>query len=212
MAKNEYEIGDFDLNVKSEYSGNPFDPAKIHVSKALGSLAAIPPYFRFPKKDQILTTAGDPYQITGQFNAVGLLHSVMPLQMRPDGKSAWFTFPIEPLVSISGKNTIVRRSVAKAKGHGTIKERWSQDDYTVTIQGVIIGRDENSYPKYEVKWLKRLFSHPRSVEVKHEIMLILGITHLAVENITFPHTKGLSNQTFEIKAYSDRSIDLLIPL
>ena len=47
-----------------------------------------------------------------------------------------FLLPYEPMLSISSKNNIVKRTVAKAddfKYQGTVKERWSRDDYEIKI-------------------------------------------------------------------------------
>lgn len=32
------------------------------------------------------------------------------------------------------------------------------------------------------------------------------------ESVSFPHTKGLQNQNYEIKAYSDNPVSLFIPV
>jgi hypothetical protein len=119
---------------------------------------------------------------------------------------------LEPFVSVSGKNEIVRRNISKASSGGTVKERWSQDDYEVTITGVISGLDENKYPTWYIKKLIGLFEQRQSVEVDQEVLLAFGIKYLAIESSNFPHTKGVNNQNFEIKAYSDSPIDLLIAI
>ena len=115
-------------------------------------------------------------------------------------------------MSVSGKNTIVRRKVAKSKLSGTVKERWSQDDYEVTIQGVVSGADESKYPENSLRKLLELFDERGAVEVEQEILLLFGIRHLAIESASFPHTKGMNNQNYAIKAYSDNPTELLISI
>ena len=36
-----------------------------------------------------------------------------------------------------------------------------------------------------------------------------GITRLVVDSFQFPHTKGMQNQSYTIKCYSDSSINIL---
>ena len=47
-----------------------------------------------------------------------------------------FKFPLDPIISLASKNIITRRYVNKTKTRGSIKERWSQDDWEITISGV----------------------------------------------------------------------------
>lgn len=211
MGKSEFKLNQTAPIVEAGYSGNALDPAKAQINKALGCFGAIPPYFFLPKKD-IITTVNDADRILEDYSAIGVIHSQMPLRVKRSGDKEWFTFPIEPLVSISGKNVITRRTVAKSKEKGTVKERWSQDDYDVTIQGVVAATDKEQYPKGYIKKLLGLFNERQAIEVEQEILLIFGIKYLAIENASFPHTKGIDNQNFEIKAYSDNPVDLLISI
>ena len=136
----------------------------------------------------------------------------MPMRVKRSGDTEFFTLPIEPLVTISGKNTIVRRAVAKAKDGGTIKECWSQDDYEVTIQGVVTGGEPDKYPEAHVKRLLELFDERQAIEVDQDVLLTFGIKYLAIESVSFPHTNGINNQSYEIKAYSDNNAELLIKI
>lgn len=211
MAKVEYELTRMLPRVDAEYSGNPFDPAQVRINKALGRYGAIPPFF-IPKKEDIITKVYDANEIMDDYAAVGIIHSVMPMRLKRPTDKEWFLLPLEPLVSVSGKNTIIRRKVAKSKLNGTIKERWSQDDYEITIQGVVSGSDESKYPENYLRKLVELFDERQAVEVEQEILQVFGIHYLAIESASFPHTKGLNNQNYEIKAYSDNPVELLISI
>ena len=206
-----YDAGRLVPGGEAGFSGNPLDPVDIRINKALGRFGAVPPFF-IPDAKDIIREVEDIDGIRESITAVGIVHSQMPFRVKRTGDKEWYTLPIEPLVSVSGKNTIIRRSVAKAKDNGTVKERWSQDDYTVTIQGVISGADEGAYPEDDVKMMITLFSERQSIEVAQDILLLFGIKYLAVETVSFPHTKGLNNQNFEIKAYSDNNVELLIEI
>lgn len=209
--KAEFELNNIAPKAGAGYSDNPLDPAKVHINKALGRFGAVPPYNIFPKED-IITTVNDVDKIRENYAAFGVIHSQMPLKLRRSSDREWFTFPVEPLVSISGKNIITRRTVAKSKEKGTIKERWSQDDYDITIQGIVTEADQEKYPKGYIKSLLELFNERQAVEVDQNILFIFGIKCLAIESASFPHTKGLGNQNFEIKAYSDTPMELLISI
>ncbi|MEG0788770.1 MAG: DUF6046 domain-containing protein [Alistipes sp.] len=211
MKQIEYELSNIVPKADAGYSGNMLDPLGVRINKALGSFGAIPPYIILPKKD-IITSVEDPESIVGEYTSLGVVHSQMPIKVKRVDDMEWFTLPIEPLVSISGKNVIVRRTVAKATNNGTIKERWSQDDYTVSIMGVMSSTDESLYPEDYVRKMIELFNESQSIEVAQDILLLFGIKYLAIESASFPHTKGLSNQNFEIKAYSDSNAELLISI
>ncbi len=217
MGKIEYDLQNMLPKVHAGYSGNIFDPLRVYYNKALGSYGAIPPYFLTDNHRRPDVLGIDPgYELDRQaarreFQALGKLTSVMPMRVKRESDTVWFEFPIEPLVTVSGKNTIIRRNVAKSAGKGTIKERWSQDDYSVSIQGILCN-PEDEYPEADLRALLEIFDARQSIEVEHDILLIFGITHLAIESANFPHTKGLNNQNFEVKAYSDTPFELLIPL
>lgn len=209
--KIEFELNNIAPKAEAGYSGNPLDPAKVHINKALGRFGAVPPYIILPKKD-IITTVNNVNKIRESYAAFGVVHSQMPLKLKRSSDREWFTFPVEPLVSISGKNIITRRTVVKSKEQGTVKERWSQDDYDVTIQGIVTEEDQEKYPKGYIQSLLDLINERQAVEVDQEILFIFGIKCLAIESASFPHTKGLGNQNFEIKAYSDTPMELLISI
>ena len=103
----------------------------------------IPPYWLFRKTElanvdseeysQIQQMSDKELEDTIRTNALGVPMQ-MPLRFKLEeaGAEEWF-FPLEPMISLTGQNIIVRRQVNKGKVKGSIKERWSQDDYSVTI-------------------------------------------------------------------------------
>lgn len=211
MSKIAYELDQLTPKVDAGYSGNPLDPAKVSINKALGRYGAIPPFF-IPRQKDIITQVYDANEILEDYAAVGVIRSVMPMRIKRAGDADYFTLPIEPLVSISGKNSITRRNVAKAKGSGSVKELWCQDDYEISIQGVMTIPDESKYPGKYMQKLRELFDERQSVEVEQEVLGVFGIQYLAIESVNFPHTKGRNNQNFDIKAYSDNPVSLLISI
>lgn len=132
-----------------------------------------------------------------------------PLSFMIDGEE--WRLPVDPLVSVNGKNVIKRRYVAKSSNRGSIKECWSQDDYEISISGVIIAEDAEKLAVH-LSNLRKVCNMAESVEVVSEFLndpRTFGINRIAIENYDFPFTKGLENQSFTIKAYSDDSYKLL---
>ena len=132
-----------------------------------------------------------------------------PLSFMIDGEE--WRLPVDPLVSVNGKNVIKRRYVAKSSNRGSIKECWSQDDYDVNISGVIIAEDAVKLAEH-LSNLRKVCNMAESVEIVSEFLnnpSTFGINRIAIESYDFPFTKGLENQSFTIKAYSDDSYKLL---
>ena len=141
-------------------------------------------------------------------NALGI-PMVMPLSLRLDveGAEEWL-LPEEPMLSITGQNIITRRHVSKGRLRGSIKERWTQVDYTVMVEGLLLGRD-GRYPKNDVERLRR-YCEAGKVKVLCPLLEIFGITQIAIESWNIPFTSGTTNQNYEITAYSDDIYKLLI--
>ena len=128
-------------------------------------------------------------------------------------KEEVWKLPVDPLVSVNGKNVIKRRYVAKSNAkenrRGSIKECWSQDDYEITIAGVLIAEDNASLVEM-MKKLREICDKDEAVKVVCKYVNdSFGINYIAIESYDFPFTKGMENQSFTIKAYSDDSYELL---
>lgn len=206
----------------------PFEDGTFNFNVALGSLS-IPPYWLTKGTGVVRSRedleklekgevgfASDLYEQNDFEKNTGsqvLVYSQMPLSIKAktDSRMDWFTFPIEPLVSLSYKNIIVRRNVAKNERNGSIKERWSKDDYDITITGVLKRTDGvEEFPEVLTKRLLEIAGSPQSIDIMSDFLLYFGITSMAIESVNFPHTKGFENQNFEIRGYSDYSYNLLI--
>lgn len=147
---------------------------------------------------------------------LGVPHAC-PLKMKWGTESAWWQLPIEPVVTITGKNTIVKRNVLKTASadvarRGSVKELWSQDDYEVSISGVFIATD-GRLPESDLRLLRKYCEGRQSVMVQSPLFTIFNIKRLAIEDFQFPFTKGIENQMFTLRATSDdfEEAKLLIP-
>jgi hypothetical protein len=114
-------------------------------------------------------------------------------------------------MSVTGRNIIVRRNVLKADNNrrGSVKETWSQDDYEINIAGVFIG-ENGKRPESDLRKLRTYFEQRKPVLVSSDLFSIFNIEKLAIEDYALPFTKGVENQMFTIKGYSDDMFDLLI--
>lgn len=141
-------------------------------------------------------------------NATGV-PMVLPLrfQLEESGAQEWL-FPMEPMISVNGQNILVKRNVSKGKIRGSIKERWTQDDYSVRIEGILMGMD-GKYPEADVAKL-RSFCEAGHVKALNPLLEIFGISQLAIESWDIPFTSGTINQNYTIQAYSDDIYKLLL--
>lgn len=140
-----------------------------------------------------------------------------PLSFRStDDGDIWWTLPWEPLIDVEANIIKAKRYVAKSgkKLIGSIKERWSPDDYNITITGAFYGQKmrgsyAETYPREEMEKLRDYLLAPEAIEVKCELFQIFGINKISIDSINFPFTKGESVQAYEIKATSDFPWQLL---
>ena len=81
----------------------------------------------------------------------------------------------------------------------------------MNISGVIIAEDAVKLAEH-LSNLRKVCNMAESVEIVSEFLnnpSTFGINRIAIESYNFPFTKGLENQSFTIKAYSDDSYMLL---
>lgn len=130
------------------------------------------------------------------------------LRMQGDDDAEEWLFPIEPMVSVNGGNVVVRRRVSKGRVKGSIKEKWTVDDYTVRIEGLLMSKD-GSYPKGDVARLRALCEGGH-VKVLSPLLEVFGIREMVIETWEMPFTSGQMNQNYTITGYSDDIYKLLL--
>lgn len=140
-----------------------------------------------------------------------------PFSFKKPTEAQWYTLPWEPMISIEGRNKVARRYVAKqgANNIGSVKERFSTDDFDITITGTLFGLQESgkpveTYPKDDMQRLREYLISAESLQILSEPLQILGINRIVVDSMSFPFTKGENVQAYEIKAWSDFDFQLLI--
>ena len=139
-----------------------------------------------------------------------------PFSFKSSTDEDWYLLPWEPLISIDANVRIAERYIAKAGKNqiGSIKERWSMDDYNITITGAFYGEKTRgwlaeTYPREDMERLRDYLLTPEALEVKCEPLQILNINKIAITSVSFPFTKGENVQAYEIKAKSDFPYDLI---
>lgn len=141
-------------------------------------------------------------------NARGVpMTAPLRFQLEESGAQEWL-FPYEPMISINGQNRLIRRYVSKGAIRGSIKERWTQDDYTVNIEGILMSED-GKYPSDDVERL-RMFCEKGHVKALSPLLEVFGINQLAIESWDIPFTSGATNQNYSITCYSDDIYKLLL--
>lgn len=139
-------------------------------------------------------------------NVIGV-PMTFPLYFKVEG-GEWWLLPYEPQITLQGTNIIVKKQVSKGSVRGTIKERWSQGDYQVTINGILIGA-KGAYPGADVKQL-RAFCEAGRVLVQSPLLELFSINQVVVESWSMPFTAGVANQAYTINALSDDIYKLLL--
>lgn len=159
-----------------------------------------------PFKTRPTAMCSEKATLEGTGQGVDLNRSPLTLR-REDGTV--YAFPIDPIMAVSSKNIITRRYVAKGSLHGTVKESWSQDDYELTVSGALIS-DTAENLNAAVQALREVCESGETLQVENDwLMDGFGITRVVIESYQFPHTKGLTNQSYTLKMYSDDSINIL---
>lgn len=136
-------------------------------------------------------------------------NQIFPLRFRKSDDTDYWEFPIECIFSIKQRNIIVKRTVAKNKGRGSVKESFSKDDIEIQIQGVFFDR-EGEYPDLDLKKLRAYVECGEAIQVECPLFEIYDITHIVIEDCDLPFTKGENIQGFVLKCVSDDLTQLLI--
>lgn len=87
--------------------------------------------------------------------------------------------------------------------NGTVKEYIGDDDYAITINGIITGPNGH-YPIDEVAELKKVLDAPIAIDVASRYLQNLGIHSIVVESYDIEQKEGgYSYQTFSLSCVSD---------
>ncbi len=141
------------------------------------------------------------------FNLVSALGTPLVMPVMIEG----YQLPNEPVVTITGSKKIIKTALTgvnredEVQRRGTVKELISVNDYKIKITGRIIDEDRpGRYPERIVTKIRNLFELRRALTINCKITDMLGITHIAVDKLSFPGDSGMENsQRYEISGFSD---------
>jgi len=194
------------------------DNTNIALSHQMALGYALPPIFPFrtivrvPKIDKDGKVADESLQksINDGLQSLGSTYWQVPVTLKLSTEQDGFKLPIDPLIAISGTNKVIRRYVNKSDKRGSIKERWNQDDYEITITGLLTDDDNNSLSDY-LSRLRTYCEARESISIICDLLNnVFDIFNVAIDSYDFPFTPGTDNQQFTITAYSDDNYSLLI--
>ncbi|MDR2564369.1 MAG: DUF6046 domain-containing protein [Prevotellaceae bacterium] len=136
------------------------------------------------------------------------------MMLKHEDETSWWSPLRDPVISVTGKNIVARRNVAKAEAvgerRGSVKELWSVDDYEINIAGTFTNMVGGDVPEEDLKKLRIYCESKKTLLIESRLLSIFGIRRIVVVDYTLPFTKGIENQMYTIKAYSDDMFDLLI--
>lgn len=133
----------------------------------------------------------------------------MPLTIiNPDGED--WTFPVEPIISVTSRKIIVKTPMPSLGG--SVKEEIMEDDYLITIRGVLLNEDNDNYPVDQIARLEELKRTTGGLDVVNKLLNVgFGIMRMTIEQIVYEGAENSqTQQRFVISALSDRSVDLVI--
>lgn len=145
--------------------------------------------------------------IDTDFKLVSALGTPLVMPVMIEG----YQLPNEPIITITGSKKIVKTALTgvnregEVQRRGTVKELISVNDYAIKITGRIIDEDDpERYPDRIVTKIRNLFELRRALSINCKVTDLLGITHIAVDKLSFPGDSGMENsQRYEISGFSD---------
>lgn len=113
--------------------------------------------------------------------------------------------PNEPLVTITGKKTIVETVIIGSDRKGTVKEFISADDYAIKIEGVCIDpTNPKVYPKEQVQNIIDLAEKNQSLEIDCFLTGLFNIDSLVIKDYGFGNMQGKPySQSYYLSCVSD---------
>jgi len=130
-----------------------------------------------------------------------------PLYMPCKLDDLWL--PNEPLITISGQNTIIKTVLTGVKG--SVKELINTDDYSIKIQGIVVNESGDDLPEDIIRQIRNICEKRESVTISNRLLTLFDIHQVAIEAFTFPGIEGYQNcQAYEITCTSDWPLDLIL--
>ena len=106
---------------------------------------------------------------------------------------------------------LITRTAVQGRKRGRIKENNGEDDYEITIRGVICG-DNGVYPFDHVKNLLDYCRYDQSLGIiSRYLNELYDVNEIVIYDYSFEQPEGSqSYQKFELKCWSDEPVEILI--
>ena len=109
--------------------------------------------------------------------------------------------------TVKRAKTIVMTPVQGRKG--TVKEYIAAQDYTITLQGLLVGQD-GSFPEAKLRELIRICEAREPVAITSDYIRLFGVFAAVISEENFTRLAGFENlQPFELTLVEDTPIDLV---
>lgn len=120
-------------------------------------------------------------------------------------KGKVYSFPNEPLISLSIKKTIVETATVGQDRKGTVKEYINTDDWNITIRGICIDIDKKIYPTDQVNEINAMYAVNDALDVmENKFFEIFDIRKIVLKDLKYEEMVGQpSIQKYTITAVSD---------
>jgi len=124
------------------------------------------------------------------------------------GNQERFQLPNEPLIEILGGKTLIRTPIDGADG--TFKELFANNDYQVTIRGLIVQEDgTDNYPESLVRRLREFCEHDGAILIENDLCQVFDISQIVIESFPFTALEGFPGvQPYQINAWSDKDFEI----
>lgn len=99
-----------------------------------------------------------------------------------DGPTYSFTLKDAPIITVTRPRNIVKTAIQGRKGGGTIKEFVSNDDYHITVNG-LLANNQDRMPWDLMQDLNEMLIADRTYKVYSKFLTLLGITQIVVDQI-----------------------------
>lgn len=174
---------------------------------AVSTIAIVPPTSLFSKQDlSVPINEGSKFQNEEIEQLSGEKQSLLGTAIFFPCSLDNYDLPNEPLISISGKNRIIKTEIDG--NEGTFKEFFSRDDYDIVIRGIAINEDNpDDYPVDIVRKLRQL-AEKAELDVTNKLLGYFNVKQLVIESYSFPAVEGTMMQPYEFKCLSDKTFDL----
>lgn len=115
--------------------------------------------------------------------------------------------PNEPLITITGKKTIIETILVGSERSGTVKEFITTNDYNIKIEGVCINPGVKEYPQDQVESIINLVNKNEALDFKNEIADLFGVNRIVIKDHGWGNMKGMPfSQTYYLTCVSDGDI------